>query len=214
MKSMALMSRKAGLSRAAFRAYYEEQHAPLACTYFPFRKYVRNHVVASEPPEVDFDVIGEFYMDSLEVAAEAYSGPVAKIMVADEANFMNSAMTRPVAVEEHLVLGSVRGEDLLGARRALYLLRDGGGEARAERLLALAHALAVARGVSRVTADCATGAMFAAAAPVDGFISAWLTEDAPMPRLMPAEDFRVTASVLTEIGETPGAAMAAAFRAG
>jgi hypothetical protein len=44
-KNIALLSRRAELTRAQFRDYYETRHAPLAIGYFPFTRYVRNHLL-------------------------------------------------------------------------------------------------------------------------------------------------------------------------
>jgi uncharacterized protein (TIGR02118 family) len=214
MKSIGLMTRKTGLTREEFRAYYEERHAPLAIKYFPFRKYVRNHVVLSEPSDIDFDVVSEFYMDTPEVAAAAYSGPVAALMSADEANFMNSAMTRPVVVEEKLIAGAPRGEDTSASRRAMFLLRDNGGEARADRLAACAQSLTDAYGARRTTIDAVAEGLFGVRPVADGFVSVWLAADAPMPLLSDADGFVLVSALLTEVEESPAALMARAYGAG
>ena len=44
MKSVCLLTRRAGTTREAFRDYYETQHCRLGMKYFPFAKYLRNHV--------------------------------------------------------------------------------------------------------------------------------------------------------------------------
>ncbi|MBP8235890.1 MAG: EthD domain-containing protein, partial [Rhizorhabdus sp.] len=44
-KTIGFMPRRADISRADFRAYYETRHAVLAVPLFPFRRYRRNHLV-------------------------------------------------------------------------------------------------------------------------------------------------------------------------
>ena len=214
MKSIGLMARQSGTTRAAFRAYYEEHHAPLACRHFAFRKYVRNHVIWSDPADIDFDVLSEFWMDDAGTAASAYVGEVATIMAEDEARFMDSSMTRPMVVEECVVSGSARGEDCSGARRAIFMVRDTRADAGGDRLLSLARGLAGAPGASRVSADRVIEGLFGAAAPADGFISVWLSGGAPAPQCAcERAGFALVTALLAEIEETAGEAMAAAYRA-
>lgn len=62
-KVITLIPRKPGTTRAAFKDYYENNHAPLGTRYFPFDKYVRNHLVASHPEDLGFDVLMELWLD-------------------------------------------------------------------------------------------------------------------------------------------------------
>ncbi len=61
MKVVTLIQRKPGTTRAAFKDYYEKNHARLGTRYFPFDKYVRNHLDSSEPADVPFDVYMEAF---------------------------------------------------------------------------------------------------------------------------------------------------------
>ena len=70
-KAIAFLKRKPGLSPEQFRQHYEEIHAPLAKSLFPFiRKYVRNYVAtmpfASKDKEPKFDCITEEWFDNME----------------------------------------------------------------------------------------------------------------------------------------------------
>ena len=56
MKTVGLMPRRPDTTRAAFRTHYETRHAPLALGKFPFEKYIRNHIVSSDPDPIGFDV--------------------------------------------------------------------------------------------------------------------------------------------------------------
>ena len=108
IKTVALISRKQGISREEFMKHYEEVHAPLALKHFPtFKKYVRNYIVAFPgTPEPDFDCVTEFWFDDLEGALAVqeilgdYKTEVGKIFLADEEKFQDRARTRTFLVEE------------------------------------------------------------------------------------------------------------------
>jgi uncharacterized protein (TIGR02118 family) len=64
LKLMLLVRRKAGMSRAEFRDYYESTHAPLAAGVMGrCKRYVRNFVTEEPSGPQDFDVITEFWFD-------------------------------------------------------------------------------------------------------------------------------------------------------
>lgn len=86
MKSVCTFLRREGLSRAQFHEYYENQHAPLGQSHFPFTRYVRNHV--ENMPDVPFETISEFWAEDLAVFGSLLDGPVGAIMAEDEAKFM------------------------------------------------------------------------------------------------------------------------------
>ncbi|MFP5456312.1 MAG: EthD domain-containing protein [Alphaproteobacteria bacterium] len=87
-KTIGFMPRRADISRADFRAYYETRHAVLAAPLFPFRRYRRNHLV-DQAIEPGFDCISEFWVGSLEKIGELMAGEVGDIMRADERNFLD-----------------------------------------------------------------------------------------------------------------------------
>ena len=89
MKVVTLIQRKPGTTRAAFKDYYEKNHAPLGSRYFPFDKYVRNHLDSSEPADAPFDVYMEAFLDRTK-AMGLLTGDVLKIFDEDEARFMNA----------------------------------------------------------------------------------------------------------------------------
>ena len=107
IKTIALIKRKAGISREDFVKHYEEVHAPLALKNLPMiRRYIRNHVVdipGSEGP--DFDCISEFWFDSIEDAmgvvafVQSESG---KVLRDDEMKFMDNSRTIAFMVEERV----------------------------------------------------------------------------------------------------------------
>jgi uncharacterized protein (TIGR02118 family) len=182
MKSVCLISRRPDLGREAFRDYYETRHAYLGMKHFAFDKYLRNHVVASSPGEVDFDCLSEFWQEDLAGAYETMSGPVGDILREDERRFMDQPRIRPAASVESLVAGPPRGVERGVARRqGLLLVRDpalapadfaSAVRAWGERL---AREL---RGVERVTLDEITPFGGDAAFPCDAILSLWLAAGA------------------------------------
>lgn len=110
IKAMVFIARKPGISREAFIAHYETQHAPLARRCFPqIRTYRRNYVVtdsailfeAATLP--DFDVVTEItyaseedYQAMLRRAAEP---EISEMIAADEARFMNRSTMRFMRVD-------------------------------------------------------------------------------------------------------------------
>jgi hypothetical protein len=126
MKVITLIARRPGSSRAEFKAYYEDNHAPLGARYFPFDKYVRNHLAASWPDDVGFDVLMESWLDRARAMA-ILTGEIDQIFAADEARFMN-APPRPEGIDvvTHVLVGPPRGVDPPGARKIAWLLKADG----------------------------------------------------------------------------------------
>lgn len=127
MKSVCLLTRKPGTTREAFRDYYETRHALLGSRYFPFAKYVRNHLLASSTP-VDFDVITEFFFDDGVNVADLHSGRVREILDQDEREFMDQRLIRPAGAEELLLAGPPRDIAPAGRRRQMLLLNSDSDE--------------------------------------------------------------------------------------
>ena len=109
-KVIALMKKRADLSRDRFMDYYERRHAPLILSLFPsIIAYRRNFAdfsgaFASPAAPFDFDVLTEIefadragYDDML----ARYGRPeVGGSIAADEANFLDRSFTRMFLVEE------------------------------------------------------------------------------------------------------------------
>ena len=110
IKSIALISKKPGLSQEEFIKHYEEVHAPLALKHLPtFRKYVRNYIIAFPgTPEPDFDCVTEFWFDDIEGAMAVqealgdYKTEIGKIFLADEEKFQDRGKTRTFLVDERV----------------------------------------------------------------------------------------------------------------
>jgi len=95
--TIALIARKAGTSRDAFRDHYEDVHAPLALPLLGdgLRHYVRNHVrEVLAGRGANFDVLSEFgYAGSrdLEEVGEMLASERGKVILDDEQSFMDKA---------------------------------------------------------------------------------------------------------------------------
>jgi hypothetical protein len=132
LKVVTLIQRKPGTTRAQFKDYYEKNHAPLGTRYFPFDKYVRNHLDSSVPADVPFDVYMEAFLDRTK-ALGLLSGDVAKVFDEDEKRFMN-APPRPEGFDanERLVSGPPRVVDPRGTpKTAFFVSNTGGAEPKA-----------------------------------------------------------------------------------
>jgi hypothetical protein len=127
MKVVTLIQRKPGTTRAAFKDYYEKNHAPLGTCYFPFDKYCRNHLDSSEPADVPFDVLMEAWLDRTK-ALGLLTGDVAQVFDEDEHRFMN-APPRPEGfdAEERLVSGPPRGVDPRGTPKTAFFVGNTAG---------------------------------------------------------------------------------------
>lgn len=117
-KSICAMPRRADMTRAAFRNYYETRHAPLALPYFPFRRYVRNHLL--DHKDVGFDTLSEFWVANPDVITALMEGPVGDLFREDERQFTDQPQIAPAGCEEHM-LGS--GSSGPRPRTALLLRR-------------------------------------------------------------------------------------------
>jgi uncharacterized protein (TIGR02118 family) len=110
-KVVALLARKASLSRDEFIAYYETRHAPLIRSKFPWIvDYRRNFIdmdgaiLAPGMAAPDFDVITELWFRDradYERMLAAHAIPkVGEAIADDEANFLDRTKTRFFVVEE------------------------------------------------------------------------------------------------------------------
>lgn len=214
MKSVCLLSHRPDLTREAFRDYYETRHALLGIKHFAFRKYLRNHVVAAAPAEVDFDCLSEFWQDDLAGAIETMAGPTGETLREDERRFMDPSRTRAAASVETLVAGPERGvERGVVRKQALLLVREPGLAAMDFARAARSWGERLARelpGVERVTLDEITRFEADARFPYDAILCLWLGAGAPGARgVAPPAPLTLSAVVMLDSIESPPELLAA-----
>lgn len=110
IKTVALLKRKEGLSRADFIAYYETRHAPLIRSLLPdILDYRRNYVdrdgaFTSEVAAIDFDSVTEIYFADRAAydrfLARSADPEVARAIAEDEENVFDRAATRMFLVDQ------------------------------------------------------------------------------------------------------------------
>lgn len=177
-KTVALISRRADLTRPAFREYYETNHAFLGMRHFAFRKYLRNHVVDTAGAGPGFDVFSEFWNESIANAYATLASPIGDLMREDERRFMDQSKQRAARSTERLVAGPPRGIDPTPTRKQILVLTNDGDADRAAFFDMAARwgaALAAAAPgeTHRITLDAITpfeNAPF----PCDAILSVWL----------------------------------------
>lgn len=199
MKSVCLLTRREGTTRQAFREYYETTHAPLGMKYFPFRKYLRNHIIDASG-DTDFDVIMECYFDDQINVSGVDAGEVRAIMDVDEKRFMNQHMIRSARVEERVLGGPPIGIAPPGTRRQMLLF----SAADPTALDAWGADLTTMPGVARVSLDTAQQqAGNYAGFPYVAVLSLWFAEsrDTILP-LTPPPRMQLEMSCLTAVCET------------
>jgi len=108
IKSISLLTRRSGLSRAEFIRHWVEIHAPLAYAVPGLRRYVQNHIEA-EPTrpdiptaEVAADGIAELWYDDRGSMERANASPEARRLHDDGALFIGRIKT--FIVEERVII--------------------------------------------------------------------------------------------------------------
>lgn len=213
MKGSCLITRREGTTRQMFRDYYENNHAPLGMRFYPFQKYVRNHVIEASA-DIDFDVIMETRFDDNTDVAAIDSGKVRVTMDVDERHFMEQGVIRSASVEERVLAGPPLDIAGAGARRQMLLfnadLSDTGALSRIEDW---GKALGASNGVMRVTLDTRrAGLPSYGQFPYDAILSLWLNELAePVTALEIPEGISLAVWLLTEVCETTPDELSARF---
>ena len=105
VKTIALIKRKAGISKEEFVKHYEEVHAPLALKHLPMiKKYIRNHIFENPGSEgLGFDCITELWLDSnadVKKLLEFVQSDAGKVIRDDEDKFLDRENTKFIMVEE------------------------------------------------------------------------------------------------------------------
>ena len=94
IKSISLLTRKAGLSHEEFVKHWLEVHAPLAHAVPGLRRYVQSHIVGErtrsdiQATNVEVDGIAETWYDDLAAMERANASSEAKALHADGALFI------------------------------------------------------------------------------------------------------------------------------
>ena len=205
MKTICMLSQRPGSTRAAFRDYYENSHSRLGSRYFPFAKYVRNHLVESSR-ETDFDVLTEFYFVDDAAPGALMAGPVGEIMSLDERKFMDQSLIRSALVQESLLAGPPRDMATPGTRRQMLMLNPDGCE-DASFVAAVSHwgtSLAILPGVVRVSLDIADPQWAGAPSrfPWRAVLSLWLSDEAGATAIAPPPGVRCDDRLLVDVCES------------
>lgn len=212
MKSIALLPRRADFTRARFKEYYETQHAPLALRYFPFAKYVRNHLLDDDG--IGFDSISEFWNEDIAKMAGLMQTEIGAVFRADEQRFMAREGITLGGSTETLLAGSPRPVERAARIKQAWLLRRGLEADPAEfaaDAAAWGRTAAAASACERATLDVIApwpGPAF----PFHAILWLW-THDArvPLPSSVPGT-LSCWRSVAVVAHESPPEAMAAALR--
>lgn len=111
MKTVALIVRRPDHSREAFRAHYEDIHAPLAMETVMEGtvRYVRHHIAAEIHGRPFFDVVTAFEYRNAAAAAELMErlgSEAGERIIADEKTFMDRDRNTFFMVEERAVTGT------------------------------------------------------------------------------------------------------------
>lgn len=206
MKTIGLMPRRPDKTRAEFCDHYENRHAPLALGKFPFRKYVRNHVVGSEPDPVGFDCLSEFWVGDVAEVQRIMAGEIGDIMREDERRFTDQPRIAPSVAEEFHLFGPARPVEEGIVHKEILLLRNTSGADRDSFVAAVkawADALARAGGLNRLTFDALTPFDGRYSAGYDGALYGWVEgQGGALWDAAPPAGIEVAGKIRTETVET------------
>ena len=108
IKTVGLLTRKAGLSHEDFIKHWLEVHAPLAYAVPGVRRYVQSHIVEERTrpdiptTDVEIDGIAELWYDDRAAMERANASPEAKRLHADGALFIGRI--KSFIVEEKVII--------------------------------------------------------------------------------------------------------------
>jgi hypothetical protein len=206
-KIVILMTRRADVSRPAFREYYEDRHAKLAAGNLFLVKYLRNHIIDVNGEAIDFDCMTEFYPDTT-VQPASMEGPLGPMFAEDESRFCERPLIRAATSVETLLAGSPREVDPAGTSRVVLILESGGDPESADFVAAArSWAASFDQGrFRRITLDVTTPMKTpihdpAHTFPLRAFLSLWPVGEFPTIPAPPA-GIRLVSRVTTAIHET------------
>jgi uncharacterized protein (TIGR02118 family) len=129
IKTMALLSRKPGVTSEQFDAHWHHPHGdPLSLAIDTLRHYVQSTRKDVEPvsSEATYDGIAEVWLDDVETAAGLTEHPKFAAAQADQINFMQPEAVRYLMTEEHAVIGETGPGDANGVK-LMHLVRRAAG---------------------------------------------------------------------------------------
>lgn len=109
IKTIGLLTRKAGWTHEQFMQHWVGTHAPLALAVPGLRRYVQNHIMGErtradiETTAVDVDGIAELWFDDQAALEKAAQTPEMKALHADGALFIGRI--KSWVVEEKTIIG-------------------------------------------------------------------------------------------------------------
>jgi uncharacterized protein (TIGR02118 family) len=99
IKSLTLLTRKAGLTHEQFMRHWVEIHAPLALKVPGIRRYVQTHLLEERKrpdipsSDIEIDGIAELWYDDQDSMRKALASPEGKALYADGALFIGRVKT-------------------------------------------------------------------------------------------------------------------------
>lgn len=96
IKSMSLLTRKAGMSKEEFRHVWESEHAPMVRTVPGVRKYVLTFVIeepttANAPIQpMQVDAMAELWYDDMAALRTAQASPELKAVLANGSKYLGA----------------------------------------------------------------------------------------------------------------------------
>jgi uncharacterized protein (TIGR02118 family) len=99
IKSLTLLTRKAGLTHEEFMRHWVEIHAPLARKVPGIRRYVQTHLLEERKrpdipsSDIEIDGVAELWYDDQESMRQALASPEGKALYADGALFIGRVKT-------------------------------------------------------------------------------------------------------------------------
>ncbi len=103
IKLVYCITKRPGMSQAAFSDYFRNVHGPIGRRIPGLRKFVQSHALPqggdARPP--DFDGMAELWFDDMAALLAARRSPEWAASGADEANFIDSSRVAYFLSEEH-----------------------------------------------------------------------------------------------------------------
>ena len=109
VKSLSLLTRKAGMTHEQFVKHWVEVHAPLAHAVPGLRRYVQSHILEERrrpdipATEVEVDGIAELWFDDADALARGFASPQGRALRADGALFIGRI--KSYTTEERVIVG-------------------------------------------------------------------------------------------------------------